>query len=132
MVGRAWCADVVALRWAVERADIRAESPAETLARLLLLPVLPGLTPQTSLVDSRGRVLVRFDLGDRDLRLAVEANGRAGHAGMAARDQKRDRTSDSHGWRTERCVWSELRCQQDALVRRLAEAAADQTRRHGR
>lgn len=129
---RAWCADVVALRRAVADADIRAESPAETLARLLLLPVVPGLVPQTQLLDSRGRVLARFDLGDKDIRLAVEADGKGAHAGMAARDQKRDRTSDGYGWRTERCVWFELRCQQDELRTRVAEAAADQARRHRR
>lgn len=134
LVERAWCAGVVALRLAVERADGRAESPAETLARLLLLPVVPGLVPQTRLFDPRGRVLARFDLGDDELKLAVEADGKAGHAGhqMAAKDQRRDRQSDSHGWRTERCVWFELRCQQQALVRRVAEAAAVQARRHRR
>lgn len=130
VTARAWCADVVRLRWAVEHADIRAESPAETLARLLLLPVVPGLVPQTTLVDPRGRVLARFDLGDKDLRLAVEADGRAGHLGMAARDQKRDRVSDGYGWRTERCVWFELRRQQDAFRQRILEAAAAQARRH--
>lgn len=132
LVERAWCADVVALRRAVGLADRRAESPAETLARLLLLPVVPGLVPQTRLLDHRGRVLARFDLGDDELRLAVEADGKAGHAGMAAKDQRRDRQSGSLGWRTERCVWFELRREQEQLVRRVAEAAAAQARRHPR
>lgn len=129
---RAWCADVVALRRAAADADIRAESPAESLARLLLLPVVPGLVPQVQLTDHRGQVLARFDLGDKEIRLAVEADGKAAHAGMAAKDQKRDRTSDGYGWRTERCVWFELRCQQDELRQRMTEAAADQARRHHR
>lgn len=132
VAARAWCADVVALRRAVADADIRAESPAETLARLLLHPVLPGLVPQTELRDARGRVVARFDLGDEDIRLAVEADGKGAHAGMAARDQKRDRTSNGYGWRTERCVWFELRRQQAELRERMVEAAADQARRHRR
>jgi hypothetical protein len=129
---RAWHAGAVALRAAVRLADARAESPAETLARLLLLPVLPGLVPQKRLYDAGGRILARFDLGDDMLRLAVEADGVAGHAGwqMAAKDQRRDRVTDGFGWRTERCVWFELRCQQAALVRRVLAAADDQARRH--
>lgn len=130
LVERAWCSHVVALRRAVSLADGRAESPGETLARLLLLPVVPGLVPQTRLYDGRGRVLARFDLGDDELRLAVEADGKAGHAGMAAKDQRRDRRSDGYGWRTERCMWFELRRQQEQLVRRVAEAAAAQALRH--
>jgi hypothetical protein len=132
VAARAWCADVVALRRAVGLADGRAESPAETLARLLLLPVVPGLVPQTRLLGERGRVLARFDLGDPHLRLAVEADGRAAHAGMAARDHRRDRVSDRRGWRTERCVWFELRRQQVELRRRIVQAAAEQAGRHGR
>ena len=129
---RAWCADVVALRRAVSDADIRAESPAESLARIVLRPVVPGRVPQVRLTDSRGVVVARFDLGDREIRLAVEADGKAAHARMAARDQKRDRTTEVFGWRTERCVWFELRCRQDQLRQRIAGAAADQARRHRR
>jgi hypothetical protein len=99
------------LRTAVTLSDGRAESPHETLTRLVLLPHLPGLEPQQRLHASSGRVLARFDLADRRLRLAVEADGVAGHAGtqMAAKDQRRDRMSDARGWRTERCTWFETR-----------------------
>lgn len=129
---RHWRVGAGRLRRAAALADGRAESPNETLARLVLKPHLPGLVPQQRLRDAAGRILARFDLGDRRLRLAVEADGKAGHAGprMAARDQRRDRVSEAHGWRTERCTWFEVRCQQDALVRRALRAARDQERRH--
>ena len=114
----------VALRRAVADADGRAESPAETLARLVLLPVVPGLVPQVRLRDRSGRVVARFDLGDPVLRLAVEVDGRQGHAGMAARDHQRDRVASALGWTTERCTWSEVRHQPVALQRRVAATAA--------
>ncbi len=106
--GRPHCAT---LRTAATLADPRAESPAETLARLLLRPVLPGLEPQVPLQDRSGRVLARFDLADEQLRLAVEADGRRGHAGgeMVAKDRFRDATARGNGWSTERCTWWELR-----------------------
>lgn len=130
---RSWQPGVVALREAVALADGRAESPNETLVRLVLKPHLPGLVPQHRLRDDAGRILARFDLGHERLRLAVEADGRAAHAGdrMAARDQRRDRVSDARGWRTERCTWHEARCRQPELVRRMLGAARDQARRHG-
>lgn len=116
-----------ALREAAALADARAESPAETLARLLLLPVLPGLEPQVRLLDARARVVARFDLGDRRLRLAVEADGRKGHAGqaMAAKDAQRDLASRRLGWTTERCTWCDLRRRQEATVRRVLAAAQE-------
>lgn len=43
-----------ALREGLAVSDGRAESPAETLARLLLLPVLPGLVPQVELFVTQG------------------------------------------------------------------------------
>ena len=110
-----------ALARAVPLADGRAEAPTETLARLLLLPVLPRLEPQVRLYDGRGRVLARFDLGDREARLGIEADGRRAHAGdaMVAKDRRRDRTSEHRGWATERLRWWELRREQDDVVRRM-------------
>ena len=117
----------VAVRRAVALADGRAESPNETLARLLLLPVLPGLAPQVQLFDARMRELARFDLGDEELKLAVEADGRAGHAGdhMVAKDRRRDRRTEALGWRPERVTWFELRRQRRATRARIVETAAD-------
>lgn len=116
-----------ALRAAVELSDGRSESPNETLARLLLLPVLPGLEPQVRLFDERGWPRVRFDLGDRQARLAVEADGKRGHAGaqMVAKDRARDRWAEDRGWRTERVTWFELRRKQQEVVRRMVALHAE-------
>ena len=131
-----WMPGAPAYRQAVGLADGRAESPAETLARLLLQPHLPGLEPQVEVRDAGGRLLARLDLGDRRVRLAVEADGRRGHAGerMVARDRRRDRLTESQGWWTERVTWWELRCRpadtrsriclrHESLARRLPRAA---------
>lgn len=50
--------------------------------------------------DGRGPILVRFDLGDPAVRLAVDMDGKCGHAGeqMVAKDCKRDRASARHRW----------------------------------
>jgi hypothetical protein len=119
------------LRSAVSSADARAESPPETLARLLLLPRLPGLEPQVELFDHAARLIARFDLGDREARLAVEADGKAGHAGaaMVAKDRRRDRRTEALGWHTERVTWWELRREPAALVRRVVADAATLQRR---
>ena len=118
------------LRRAVRLADGRSESPAETLARLLLLPVLPGLVPQVRLWDRTVRLVARFDLADEQARFAVEADGKRGHAGaaMVARDRARDRVTGSFGWRTERVTWFELRHRQADVVSRVRTAYEDHLR----
>ena len=110
---------------ALDLSDGRAESPAETLARLLLLPVLPDLVPQVR-VFVRDRLVAVLDLADEDLLLAVEVDGKRGHAGeeMAAKDRRRDTTTADQGWWTERVTWYELRCRQEDVVRRVMQAAA--------
>ncbi len=112
---------VQALTAAVAVADGRSESPNETLARLLLQPVLPGLTPQVRLRDGSGRIIARFDLGDEEVMLAVDMDGKRGHAGtaMVAKDRKRDRQTEVYGWTTERGTWHEVRRQQDQFVARI-------------
>jgi hypothetical protein len=119
----------VRLAAAVAAADGRAESPAETLARLLLLPRLPDLEPQVELFDRAARLVACFDLGDRAVRLAVEADGTRNHAGtqMVAKDRRRDRVAEAYGWTTERATWFELRRQQPAFVRRIVERHAELT-----
>ncbi len=98
---RSWCPGAPAPREAVRSADGRAESPPETLARLLLLPALPGLTPQVPVFDGSGRCLARLDLAEEELRLAVEVDGARWHSGaqMVARDRRRDSALERLGWR---------------------------------
>jgi very-short-patch-repair endonuclease len=123
VAARAGKPGATALRAAVASADGRSESPNETLARLLLQPTLPGLEPQVQLHDERGRLLARFDFGDRAVRLAVDMDGKRGHAGeqMVAKDRKRDRASARHGWWTERGTWWEVRRDQAAFVARVEQ-----------
>ncbi len=123
---RAGRAGARALEAGARAADGRAESPPETLARLLLRPALPGLEPQVELFDEAGRLLARFDLGDPEVRLAVECDGKLAHAGaaMVAKDRRRDRRTEPYGWRTERVTWFELRREQAAVLRRVRDVHA--------
>lgn len=101
-----------AFRRAVDLADGRAESPHETLTRLLLKPGWPELTPQVRIDDGLGYPVARFDHADEALRLAIESDGKRGHAGegMKAKDNRRDRTVKlQHGYHTERVTWFEVR-----------------------
>ncbi|MFP5218749.1 MAG: hypothetical protein ACLGIG_03300 [Actinomycetes bacterium] len=120
---------VTRLRAAVAAADGRAEAPSETLLRLVLRPHFQGLEPQVRLFDGVGRLVARYDLGDRQARVAVEADGRAGHEGMVAKDRRRDRTSRQLGWQTERATWFDIRRRQSEVVERVQETYDDQARR---
>jgi hypothetical protein len=123
---RAWCPGVIGFRKALALADPLAESPHETLTRLVLKPVLPGLRSQVELFDRGVRLIARLDLGDEDLRLGVESDGAAYHRGRAAEDRQRDYRT---GWTIERCTWFETRCRPDELRARALATAADLRRR---
>ncbi|MDQ1687877.1 MAG: hypothetical protein QOK42_852 [Frankiaceae bacterium] len=125
----AGCRGVHRLRMAVALADGRAEAPTETLGRLLLQPLVPGLTPQVQVCDRSARPIARLDLGDERLRLAVEADGRSTHTGMAADDHRRDRRVGAFGWHTERYTWFEVRRQPAALQARILAVATRLERR---
>jgi len=118
---RAWCAGVVAFRRALTLSEPLAESPHETLTRLLLKPALPGLRSQVELFDRAMRPLARLDLGDEGLRLGVESDGSAYHRGRAAADRRRDFRT---GWTIERCTWFETRCEGEQLRSRVLATAA--------
>ena len=117
---RFWCPGAPALREAVDLADPRAESPHETLTRLLLVPALPGLVPQVPVYDDHGWLIARLDLGDRALRLGVESDGAAFHRGRAAQDRRRDART---GWTIERCTWFETRREPAQLRARVLGTA---------
>jgi hypothetical protein len=111
----------VALRHALGLVDPKAESAHESLTRLVLKPVLPGLESQVLVHDRRGRKVARLDLGDRALKLGVESDGATFHAGRAAADRRRDYRT---GWTIERVSWYETRCEQDQLRERVLATAA--------
>jgi hypothetical protein len=115
----------VALRTALGLTDSNAESPHESLTRLVLKPVLPELESQVRVLDRSGRLVARLDLGDRVLRLGVESDGAAYHRGRAAADRRRDART---GWAIERVSWYETRREQEQLRRRVL-ATADSLRR---
>jgi very-short-patch-repair endonuclease len=106
------------LRRAVDVADGGAATPAETLARLLLRPLLPGLRCQVPVTEPWGELVAILDLADEELMLAIEVDGKRGHAGqqMVAKDRRRDRRIAALGWHTERVTWAELRLQPWAVV----------------
>lgn len=117
---RSWCPGVAAFRTAAALTDALAESPHETLTRLVLKPVLPDLRSQVRVYDGSGRIVARLDLGDKARRLGVESDGATYHAGRAAQDRRRDART---GWTVERCSWFETRCEPEQLRRRVLETA---------
>ena len=120
LVGRRGWPGAPALRTAVALCDPRAESPHETLTRLVVRPHLPGLESQVQVFDRRGELLARLDLGERALRLGVESDGGAYHRGTAARDRARDART---GWTVERVSWFETRRRPAQLVARVLRTA---------
>jgi very-short-patch-repair endonuclease len=113
------------LREAVQLADARAETPAESLARLLLLPHIPDLRSQVSVHEPWGELVAVLDLASDSFRLAVEVDGKRGHAGaqMVAKDRRRDRRTESLGWTTVRVTWYDLRRRPQEVVARVLHAA---------
>ena len=107
----------------VQLSDARAESPLETLARLVLRPVLSELEPQIEVYDTTLRMLARIDLGVRSLRLGVEADGSTHRGAVSlAADRERERRTR---WAFERATWWDVRRTPEQLRRRvLARAAA--------
>jgi hypothetical protein len=111
----------VVLRAALALTDARAESPHESLTRLVVKPVLPNVESQVRVFDRSGRLIARLDLGDEELRLGVESDGAAFHSGRAAEDRRRDART---GWTIERVSWYETRREQEQLRRRILATAA--------
>lgn len=118
---RAWCPGAPAFRAALELTDAGAESAFETLTRLLLRPVLPGLQSQVRVYGRWGEVIAPLDLADRELRLGVEADGAAYHRGRAAQDRARGLRT---GWTIERVTWFQVRCQPEQVLARVLRTAA--------
>ena len=116
----------VAFRTAVSSSHGRAESPLETLVRLAVRPVLPGVEPQVEVRGPRGELLARIDLGVRALRLGIEADGGTHHGAVSlAADRARERRT---GWTFERVTWAEVRRSPERVRARVA-ATAERLRR---
>ncbi len=111
------------VRRAVPLVDARAESPAESRLRVLL--VLAGLEPVPQFeVRSGGRFVARVDLAFPEARLAVEYEG-AHHFvdGQIARDDERLERLAAAGWRVLRVSAADLR-DPETLLARIRDALA--------
>ena len=93
---------VVRLRALAPLADHRAESPAESVMRLLWLDAgLPIPTLQIPVTDHAGWEVYRLDLGLPEIRYAAEYDGAAWHSSPTQRAHDRRRRAwlrDERGW----------------------------------
>ncbi len=127
---RGWPNAVLA-RQAVDLADARAESPGESLARLLCLDHAFEPEPQVDLYDSFGHI-ARVDLLLRAFRIVLEVDGHVkmldpwfGDPAEALRRQEtRERRLKEAGWTVIRTTWEELVHYPEALVERIRSAIA--------
>jgi hypothetical protein len=113
---RHWWPRIPQLKAVIRLADGRAESPMETRLRLLLIDggVLGG-RPQYEVLDARGRLIGRVDLGWPLERLAVEYEG--DH--HRERDQFRKDIGRVNALRS--VGWTVLRLAADDIIRRPRE-----------
>ncbi len=109
-------------------ADARAESPLESLARLVFrrADLFPELQ---AVVTDGGRFVARVDFLFADARLVVEADGFEHHADRDhfRRDRERQNALVALGFRVLRFTWDDLTKRPEAviaLVRRLLAAAS--------
>ncbi len=89
----------VRARQAVDLADERAESPPESVLRVLLRFAGLSPVPQYVVRDAEGRFVARVDLAFPELRVAVEYDGAwHGRPGEPARDRRRHNALVAAGW----------------------------------
>lgn len=106
----------------IEVADGKAESPAESWARLLVIEAgFPMPVLQHEIVDGTGRVVHRLDLAWPELRVALEYDGAEAHDGRQAADAERDARLSARGWLTVRATAEDL-ARPTRLVTRLQDA----------
>jgi hypothetical protein len=110
---------------ALDVADAGAESPPESLTRILI--VMAGLPqPQTQIVvtDDCGNPIYRLDMGWPQDKVAIEYDG-AQHwtdPAQRARDIERLEFLAAQGWTIIRISWTQLRDQPKSVVERVAKA----------
>jgi hypothetical protein len=80
-------------------ASPRAESPTESWTRLLLIEQgFPLPEVNFSILSPAGQEIFRLDLAWPELRIAVEYDGHAFHAGREEHDEARDENLRRRGW----------------------------------
>jgi very-short-patch-repair endonuclease len=118
------------LRRVVELANGLSESPLETLIRLLLVEA--GLGPLTlQITVSCGGFSYRIDLGFPELRLGIEADGRAVHGSADAvlNDRRRQNALLAAGWLILRFTWDDVVDRPAYVVSVVRQAIAESTGR---
>ncbi|HET9126905.1 MAG TPA: hypothetical protein VFN73_02395 [Propionibacteriaceae bacterium] len=114
------------------RADGRAESPLESLSRLMMRECgLPLAELQMEIRDASGRLVGRGDFGWRDARVIGECDGRIKYRDLARpgedpldvlmREKRRENQIQALGWTVVRWTWDDL-AQPRVLCHRLGSA----------
>ncbi len=107
-------------RWALGRADARAESPAESISRYwMLMAGLPEPELQYEVRDANGVLLGRADFAWPELGIIGEFDGRIKYdelvgtgetaADVVMREKHRELQFRAHGWWVIRWTWQELK-----------------------
>jgi very-short-patch-repair endonuclease len=108
---------------AIHLASPEAESPLETLLRLLIL--LAGLpAPDTQVEVRTPRKTYYADLGYREQRLLLEADSRKHHSEWkkVSDDMVRHNAMVGAGWRVLRFTWSQIMYQPELVIAAIRQA----------
>lgn len=110
-----------ALRTALDLADAGAESPRETLLRLLLTDA--GMRPESTQIKvyQGGKIVAKLDMGWDDLKIGIQYDGRHHQSdrGQYVRDQQINRTLEAKGWIIIRVIAEDTA---DDILARVAAA----------
>ncbi|MFT4083421.1 MAG: hypothetical protein QM638_12620 [Nocardioides sp.] len=122
--GHRW---VRTLRVVGPMADGRAESPPESILRILCRDCRVPVVPQLEVFD-RGRFVARLDLGNEELRFALEYDGLEWHSAPEALERDRNQRQDlaEQDWLLEIFTKEDLFVRTscpELKIRRLYEAA---------
>ena len=110
---------------ALDVADGSAESPPESLTRILLIAAgFPRPVTQILIRDDDGHPVYRLDMGWPQYKVAVEYDGAQHWTDPArrARDIERLEFLAARGWTIIRVSWMQLRDQPKTVVNRVARA----------
>ncbi len=110
---------------ALDVADGSAESPPESLTRILLIAAgFPRPVTQILIRDDDGHPVYRLDMGWPQYKVAVEYDGAQHRTDPAqrARDIERLGFLAARGWTIIRVSWMQLRDQPKTVVNRVARA----------
>lgn len=115
---------------AARRSDGRAESPAESLGRLVIEDLGYDLEPQFEVRGALGQLIGRVDWRIRDTKVLIEVDGLQKYEGESGRDalareKARENELRALGWVIVRLTWADLHrpAVVDARIRAALAAA---------